>query len=757
MKKTLFLIILYSNALICQISKGKVVDIETNIPLDSVSIIDTENKVITVTNKNGGFEISSLGNYTFKKIGYKTKAFNIDSNYTVIQLSYNPNELNEVIISTAHLPGKLKKSIYGTSFITTKDLNSSINTNIQHSLNKIPGVFMQSGALNTNRITIRGVGSRNLFGTAKIRAYFKDIPLTNGSGESNIEDFELASLSRIEITKGATSLYGAGLGGTIRLVPKNTALNQKSFEAEFSTGSFGLTKETLSLGYGSFKNSLTTIFSNTILKGFRDNSNYKRQTFTINDNLFVGQKDELSFLANHINLKAFIPSSLDMETYTNNPSSAAYTWKQAKGFEDYSRGLLGISWNHQFQKNLKLTTSIFSSFKTNYEPRPFDILDEQILATGLRSRLNDSIKLLKKQFNWSIGGELFYDTSKYSTSENLYQEYPEGTGSVKGSLLSNYQEKRGYTNIFSEVNYSSESLMILLGFNYNQTWYRLKDRFPIDSENLDQSGYYKFSGILSPTVGISYQIAKPLSIYTNITHGFSPISLSETLLPNGMINYNLKPETGWNYEIGSNGSLLKNKLSYNISLYRLDIRNLLVSRRTLDNQYIGINAGETQHDGLELSLRYTWFINNDLYLRPFLTYSLNDYHFKNFIDNESNYSGNKLTGIPQQVFNAGIDFDTKKGFYGNLYFQSVDSMPITDDNSLFSDCYKLINLKLGYKNNINNNLKANLFYGINNLFNEKYASQILINASGFNGNSPRYFYPGEPTNYYTGININYHF
>jgi iron complex outermembrane receptor protein len=34
-------------------------------------------------------------------------------------------------------------------------------------LNKIPGVYMQQGALNTNRISIRGIGSRAQYGTQK--------------------------------------------------------------------------------------------------------------------------------------------------------------------------------------------------------------------------------------------------------------------------------------------------------------------------------------------------------------------------------------------------------------------------------------------------------------------------------------------------------------------------------------------------------------------------------------------------------------
>ena len=53
---------------------------------------------------------------------------------------------------------------------------------------------------------------------------------------------------------------------------------------------------------------------------------------------------------------------------------------------------------------------------------------------------------------------------------------------------------------------------------------------------------------------------------------------------------------------------------------------------------------------------------------------------------------------------------------------------------------------------VSKRIKLNTFLGLNNLFNIKYASQILINAQGFGTNQPRYFYPGNPANYYLGVN-----
>ncbi|MGK0252693.1 MAG: iron complex outermembrane receptor protein [Mariniflexile sp.] len=735
------------------IIKGKIIDLDNNSPLSEVRIMNSATKDTFYSNIQGLFEISKTGTYSFKKQGYAEKNIDLkNNNYYVIQLSINASELNEITINASNIPEKLKKATTTVEIISTIDIERGNSINLAPILNKTPGVFMQSGALNTNRITIRGIGSRNLFGTSKIRAYFQDIPLTSGNGETNIEDFELSSISRFEVIKGAgSSIYGAGLGGTIHLMPQSAFLNQTTIQNDMSFGSFGLIKGILNVNHGTSKNSFRAVYSNTSSDGYRNNNKYNRQTFTINTNHFLNKKNEISFLTSYIDLKAFIPSSINEATYKNNPKAAAFTWAQSKGFEDSQRGIFGLSWNHQYTNSTKQITSVFTSFKNAYEPRPFDILTENTSAIGIRSRILGSIEKL----NWTLGGELFKDSYKSINFENLYQNYPEGTGSVEGDKFSDLKEKRSYYNMFFEINYNAtEKTMLSIGLNFNKTAYTLNDRF-VTNTNPDQSGSYQFKGILSPKFGVSHLFTNNISVYSNISHGFSPPSTAETLLPDGLINTNIKPETGWNFEVGSRSSFINNRLQLNVALYRLEIRNLLVARRTGNDEFIGVNAGKTQHDGLEFSLNYQWLIKQKFTFNTYTNYTYNNFIFKEFIDDGANYSGNDLTGVPKDVFNAGIDLSSSFGLYGNINFQYVGSMPITDSNSLFSESYNLANLKFGFQKNINKKLNFKIYLGINNIFDQAYASQILINATSFGGSAPRYYYPGNPVNYYTGFNFNY--
>jgi len=760
--KTTFLFWLLTISIVSSQHKiqGKIVDSDTNNVLANVMISDLNSKAITTANKLGQFTLNTYGTYRFSKVGYKDKTITVNSEaFLIIQLTLKPSELNEVIVSANQIPKALKHTVTTLDILSKKDIDRGNDFNISQVLNRTPGVFVQSGALNTNRFTIRGIGSRNLFGTSNIRAYFKDIPLTDGSGSTTIEDFELGAISRIEILKGGTSsIYGAGLGGTIHLTPQNAYLNETSFNSQLTIGSFGSVKGTINLNYGSEKNSYRAVYSNTHSDGYRDNNTYNRQTFTVNTNHYINDTNDITILASFSDLKAFIPSSLNETTFRNNPTAAAFTWGRAQGFEDTQRGLLGVTWNHQYHEKLKQILSVFGSFRNGYEPRPFNILEENTLAYGISSRLLGNIRLFNKPTDYTVGFEYFRDRYRSKTFENLFKDFPIGTGSVQGERLSDFNEDRYYYNVFFEANYKlSQKTTFVLGLNFNQTSYDLQDRFPVSENNPNQSGSFDFNSILSPKIGVSHQINDHISLYGSVSQGFSPLSLEDTLLPNGQINNDLKPEIGWNYEIGTRGILLNKKLRFNLALYRLDIRNLLVARRVTEDQFIGINAGKTQHNGLELGVNYHLVNTKKIQLDAFLNTTLNDFTFKEFIDENNDFSGNDLTGVPSEVVNAGLDINTTLGIYGNINFQYVGEQPITDDNRLFSDNYSLTNLKVGYKRILGTRWTLNTFFGVDNIFDETYASQILINASSFGGNAPRYFYPGNPVNYYGGINVNYKF
>ena len=753
-----FLFILFSSSLRGQSYAGKVISLENKLEIQQVQIIDSLQNVIETTDQNGKFLLKSQGTYTCIKEGYYPKEFIVNSTgMSIVEMEEKPFSLAEVIIKSNHFQSELKYISSSIAVIPLSQIKSNDGVNIAPILNSVPGVYMHNGTLNTNRITIRGIGSRNLFGTSKIRAYYGDIPLTNGSGETTIEDIELEGIARIEVLKGpSSSLYGAGLGGTIQLIPDKGVFNTQAIASAYTFGSFGLQKFWLNANLANKTNSAKITYSNTHSDGYRDNNELDRQTLTLASNHYLNEKNNLNLIANFIDLKAFIPSSLNEEDYINEPTKAAFTWGRSKGFEDYKKFLLGLSWQHQYNENSKQVTSIFGSLLDSYEARPFNILEQNTNSIGLRTRFIQHIDVFQKDLQWTAGFEFFNDLNQLKTFENLYQDFPPGTGSVQGEELSDFDENRYYYNLFLEGKYQlAQKWLLDLGLNLNQTSYKIDDNF--NEDPINQSGNYSFDPILSPKIGLNYQLNQTSMLYASVSHGFSPPKLEETLLPDGLINSDIQPETGWNYEIGSRGKFLKSIFNYEIAVYYMDIDNLLVARRTGDDQFVGVNAGKTIHKGLEIGLNYFLINKPTIQLSHSNALSIHQYTFDEFQDLDDDFSGNDLTGVPDKTFYSQLHLTILSGFYTYLNYQFIGEIPMRDDNSIYADSYQLVNLKTGYKLNLSKHFDLDAYIGFNNIFNEKYASMLQINAASFGNNAPRYYYPGDPSNYYAGLNLKYTF
>ncbi|HEY0045957.1 MAG TPA: TonB-dependent receptor plug domain-containing protein, partial [Flavobacterium sp.] len=133
-----------------------------------------------------------------------------------------PTHLREVFIGGFHINDSLLNAPASIAILSSADLQGNNLVDISQVINSVPGIYMQTGALNTNRISIRGIGARTPYGTNKIRAFFGSIPLTSGDSETTIEDLNIETIAQAEIIKGPlSSLYGAGLGGAILLSPLN--------------------------------------------------------------------------------------------------------------------------------------------------------------------------------------------------------------------------------------------------------------------------------------------------------------------------------------------------------------------------------------------------------------------------------------------------------------------------------------------------------------------------------------------------------
>jgi len=738
--------------------KGIVLDKNTGDVLQNVTLKNLKSGEVDITNKNGEFQFNNVQfpiKIEITSIGYLDASMNLQERgeQVTIYLEKNIDQLSEVVIRSSNIPQEIRKIPASVSLISENDLQRTDNFNLVQNFNYVPGVFVSQGALNTNKINIRGIGARAQYSTNRIKAYINGIPLTTAEGELTLDDFDPEYLDRVEIFKGpVSSVFGSGLGGAINLYTHTNRKDQKSVKTSFNYGSFNTRKTRANFNYIDGNLDISLNYNNIQSDGYRQNGEYDRNSVLGSAGLTTKSGNYWSLFFNYTDLKAFIPSSLNEEDFRNDPEKAAFTWNQSAGYESYDKIILGLSYEHSFSDNFKNQTSVFYNVRDGYEPRPFNILDEDRNSVGARTKFNYNTQVFNKVSEISFGAETMFEFYETGTFENLYEEV-EDRRSVQGERLSLNEQNRNYINIFAQMNTEITSrLLFEIGLNFNSTTYELEDKF--EADGVDQSGDYSFDPVISPRVGLSYEAFEGKNFYASASHGFSTPTVAETLTPEGQINTDLKTETGFNYEVGFKGNWLNNKLYTEVNLYSIQIRNLLVARRVGPDQFVGVNAGKADHNGIEFTSAYRTRISPEVKLNLFLKSNLAFFEFDKFVDLGENYSGNTIPGVPEYMISPGTEISFRN-LTANVNFQAFGEMALDDGNSGYTDPYQLLNLKLDYDWNLSERFNLRFNFGINNLLDEDYAASIVTNAVGFGGSAPRYYYPGNPINYFGGLTVDF--
>ena len=663
-------------------------------------------------------------------------------------------QLDEVILLDA-LKKKNATGIVPSEVISAKVFQNYSPVSIVNSLNQIPGVYVLSGALNTNRITIRGIGARTLFGTDKLRLYYGEIPVTDGSGFSTIETYDLENLSQIEVIKGPKgTAYGANLGGAIILNPKKALGQSTNFSNNFTVGSFGLLKNNLSFNHFGGKLRLGLQYGHLETNGYRQNSNFERDGILLNTSYQINPKNSISLLVNHVDYTAQIPSSIGATAFAEDPRQAAANWLAVEGFESNNYTLVGLSYSYKFNANFKNTTGIFYTYLDHFErrPSPLGFLDQNTLGFGFRTRFSGAMLLFGKESTFQFGGELYKDEDDFDLFRTLSE--PNNLGSLKGDQFARNKEFRSRWNAFASLLIPfTQKFSAQLGLNINKTDYDFRDLF--NSGEANRSANRNFDAIFLPSLNLNYGFSENEQLYFNISRGFSNPTVEETLTPDGVINPDIAQETGTNYELGTTLFFDKRRFKIDMAIYQMNVQNLLVGERINEEQFVGQNAGKTRHQGLEISLSYNWQISKNIQLAPFVNYTLTNDKFVEFIDEDEDFSGNPLTGVPKQRRTAGIQSRFFENFYWNIIHQHVSEIPLTNAANLYSDPFTIFNSRMGYQKKLSNQFTIGFDFGVNNIFNKVYAQSVLINTSAFGGAEPRFFYPGDARNYYGSFRLGY--
>lgn len=617
---------------------------------------------------------------------------------------------------------------FTTSAITHDEIEQLKEPIIEPLLNSVPGVWMQTGALNTNRISIRGVGYREPFATTGIKIYLDEIPLTNGVGESSIEDIHPFLFSGIDVWRGPSSaLWGSGLGGMIHL--KTDLQETNSWSSGLQVGSYDRIQfdQHLNIRYGPDDRKGTALHYQYLTDdGYRQNNMYKKHSMTWMQHWSSKENIRVNTFVHGIDLKAFIPSSINEFDFNNNPSAAAPTWNVVKGNEDYTKWITGLNVNFFLSPKWNYRGALFATFFNSDEVRPFNVLEESNISYGMRHRV--SFKAWSRS-HFNFGVEYFKEDYAFNTFQTL-------DGGIVGMQLTDEKEDRTYFNGFAQAEIDlHEKWICFAGLHLTA------NQLSGDSLKSDLPLY------VYPTAGVNYSMKPSLSFSASLSRGYTNLGFDDILNSQGVIVPGIKPETGWSKEL----SVLwgSYQTSYiKAGYYHMNVDNTLITVRIADDIFEKVNSGSAIHQGIELEYNVD-ALKNKISLSGSYTYS--DHRSIDVIEGEF------LPGTPKHRTFHNLGFHFLKAFEFAINHHYISKVFLNDANTVTNDGYQLLNAAANFRFALGEKWNFKLGAHIHNLFDTHYASMFQINAPSSGGGPPRYYYPGKPRSFYLNLNATYSF
>ncbi len=638
--------------------------------------------------------------------------------------------------SRLHVPASI-------NVINKESLNLFNPTSIVEAVNTTPGVRMEERSPGSYRFNIRGSSLRSPFGVRNVKVYYNDIPITDPGGQTYLNELGYYNFNSIEIIKGpASSLYGAGTGGAL-LIESMNQNEQAGITSEYSNGSYGLQNIYVSLSTGSQKLVSRGTFQHQVSDGYRDQSSLRRDVhswtglFKMNENKFL----KVSYLYGDLFYET--PGALTKAEYDANPRAARSAGggfpsaEEAKASVRQRLFVTGLSYTQHFAPKWENKSVLYGMFTELKNPAIRNYGKNSEPHVGGRTLFTYTQPLHQSLFNFIIGGEWQEGFSSVAIHKN-----------VNGSpdSLQTYDEIHNRQQfIFSQASLDVKGWTFTGGASWN--WSNIRfERFTPAALGFQKR---KFNNQIAPRFAVMKKLKtqyNDINIYSSISKGFSPPTRDELVPTGSAINLGLNPEEGVNYDIGVKAKFA-NKLYIDVDAFLFELNHAIVQRRDAGGGDYYLNSGKTNQHGIETYVSYPLLQGKGLEQSLFwISHTWHDFHYKEFKQLTSDFSGKQMPGDAKHTVSTGIDITTTKGLYAAITEYYSGKIPLNDANTAFADAYNILGVKIGYQKWISNKWRLRLNAGVDNLLNEKYSLGNDLNAFG-----GRYYNAAPERNYYVSV------
>ena len=713
-------------------------------------------------------------------------------------------QLNEVeITATSNTNKSLLNQPQSIAKLEAKELkrgnglffDDAVNTNI-------PGMFMQRRTVSAGQtFNIRGYGNgvrgtngtNSNFDSQGVKVYLNNIPVTDAEGITLMDDIDFNSIGEVEVLKGpAGSLYGLAIAGAVNLKTIKPEAGKTSISQNTLFGSYGLKRLTSQIAVGGEKSSFLVNYGNQKYDGFMNHTASSKDFVNAFADFTLSDKQKINAYVGYTNSYEQRNGELTIAQYQNFDYSGNTAYIKNDAHSNVISIRAGVNHWYQIFKNLSNSTSVFGTGISSNVSSAGGWTDKLPVNYGFRSTFDSKWDLGK---NFKLSG---------ITGIEMQQQNAQTIGYVMANQLAYATRSNTYAvsktnSIFTEwtLNLPAD-FSLTAGVSANYLGINVDDRFPfrltngpaittadlsnasiplpIYASQTRQNFDASYSNMYSPKVAINKVFNKMISLYASFNKAYKAPVSSYLFIPfTNTANTDLRPEVGTQFEVGSKGKLFDGRLGYEIAAFQTKFADKMttISVPNATNtatlyQYI-TNGGSQVHKGVEGSVKFEIIKSDKGFLKslaPFVNATYSDFKYEDFVFQRSynrafDFSGLPVLGTPKWVANAGIDFMTTIGLYGNVTYNHRAQMnyayvpeAATNPNLEIktADQYNLLHAKLGFKIKVIDHLDLDASAGVNNITNVQYYQMV------FNNQLPDAFLPAPPNaTFFSGLNLKYTF
>lgn len=525
--------------------------------------------------------------------------------------------LDEIVVTANRVPTKAGETAANVTVITAEQIEKGHYNNVGQILEHIPGIVMvNKGSLGSTSVPYIN-GSEQVL----LMIDGRRMNLPNGVGgfgmaTANLSSFvSIDNIERIEIVKGGKSaLYGAdAVGGVINIITKQGEQNQTTVQASGGNwDSYGY-----SLANQGKDGNTGWLFtaSKKHTGNYVDGNGNKYNYTAIDQDAYTLRLDQklsggnLSFAYEHLNDEAELKSAVQFDNIKQ------HNWD--------------ITYNSDNSKNIDYTVKVYQNANHRFGNTD-DYFDHDVRIKGFNYQINSKISdghILTSGIDWR----------KDEIESSIY-------GKKDNTVKAVYLQDRW------EIN---DKLTLTPGVRY------------------DKNDIYKDK--TTPSIALNYKQNQRTTYYTSWGKVFQSPRMDDLYWPHQTYpawgnpgdpdyyppstydgNPNLKPETGWNAEIGMHHKFdktLEGKISY--FTRHLDDAIQWKNIGTYDNQYwTPSNVDKQKAHGIEVQL------NKQLTseLKTFVGYNYLNLKNKTQYDNDFV----KDINAPDKTWNVGMSYTIDK-------------------------------------------------------------------------------------------------